>query len=108
MSSGVTMAHIETLYTRSYDLIDEIDELKKENIKLRIKLELQEEEITGQNKLFARAIAYNFSKNIEINYEIKTLKENEEKKKNEISYIMNFIEEIKEWKNEWTDWYNYE
>jgi len=81
--------------------------LKKENTKLRIKLELQQEEITAQNKIFARAIAYNFSKNIEINHDIKTIKKNEFEQKNEISYIMNLIEEIKIWKNEWIDWFGH-
>ena len=98
-------ADITTLYNRTHDSIDEINELKKENAKLRIKLELQQEEITAQNKQFARAIAYNFSKNIENNKDIKTIKETETKQENEISYIINLIEEITLWKNEWIDWF---
>ena len=96
---------ITTLYNLSHDSIDEINELKKENTKLLIKFELQEEEITAQNKQFAKAIAYNFSKNININNDIKTIKETENKQENKISYIINLIEEITIWKNEWIDWF---
>jgi len=82
------------------NLLDEINELKKENVKLRIKLELQDEAVTAQNKLFAKSIAYNFSQNIKLNNEIITLKKEED----EISNIKIFIDEIKEWKEEWNNW----
>ena len=105
MSSNNIYQDIDTLYNQLHDSLNEINELKKENKKLRIKLELQQDEITDQNKIFARAIAYNFSKNIEIIDDIKTIKKNGTEQKNEISYIINFIEEIKIWKNEWIDWF---
>ena len=66
MSSNNIYQDIDILYNQLHDSFNEINELKKENTKLRIKLELQQDEITDQNKRFARAIAYNFSKNIEI------------------------------------------
>ena len=96
-----TSNDINELYDRVYDLLYEINELKKENVKLRIKFEQQDEEITAQNKLFAKGIAYNFSKNIEVNNELITMKKKEEE---EVSNIKTFIDEIKEWKEEWNNW----
>ena len=101
-------ADINELYDIGYNLLDEINELKKENVKLRIKLELQDEAVTAQNKLFARGIAYNFSQNIELNNEIIAIKKEEEEK---ISNIKTFINEIKEWKEswekEWNNWFGF-
>jgi len=100
-----TSKDIRELYDRVYNLLDEINELKKENVKLRIKFEQQDEAITAQNKLFARGIAYNFSKNIEVNNELIIMKKKEEE---EVLNIKTFIDEIKEWKEEWEkEWNNW-
>lgn len=110
--SEVTIAHISTLYNRVEMCVNEIHELEKENGKLRVKIEIQEEELQYQNKKFARGIAYNFAKNINTNKEIQKMKENEITTDNKISYIMYFIERMSEWTNNiinnWTNEWAYD